>query len=451
MKKNLIIGLSAGIAILAFGAIAFGIHVQTAKPVAVEASTTTGWYVAGTHNSWDKKGTQMFLSDKTNVEAVYYGVQFGANGQFKVTNGTWDEAYPANNYVITGGAGYYDIYLYNDNGNRTVNAVASKWDQAAGYYVVGSVGGSISSAWAPDTTSPLYNASAGSFSNVSLIAGQELKVCHWSVQNDHGTEPAADSWIGTPQGANYVVGRAGTYSVNLVDGHVSVKTGDIRVDFTDVLKEGYFDNGSYFAYYWNTNEQKYADWPGTTVSVDANHVATIPLEGYNYFIFTDKVDGSNGEQTLDLTVSDYIAGTTYCLELESGNYVLKTAYAVCENWANGFINNSVDYCDVGDTDWAAQEAAFNELNPSAKAEFTNATANANGNAVEKAAYRYDFAVNSKGKAAWAGVGGKRASGALGIPLPVNAATGSIYAVSAIALTGAAAAVGIGFLRKKKAL
>ena len=132
-------------------------------------------------------------------------------------------------------------------------------------------------------------------------------------------------------------------------------------------------------------------------------------------------------------------------------WITQQAYVDIDGWSDGF-NKVADFCDIGDTDWATYAASFAELDPDAQDIFNKATANADEHAsnIERAAARYDYAVGTKGKTAFAG--GSRAKNALFIsPMSKGTDNGGVAAVAVTAAIGVGAAVGLIFLRRRRVL
>lgn len=110
-----------------------------------------------------------------------------------------------------------------------------------------------------------------------------------------------------------------------------------------------------------------------------------------------------------------------------------------DGWATGFIGVT-DFCDVDDTDWETYAGSFEELSPKAQGYFNDATADAGGNNVAKAAYRYDNAVNNHGKTPFTS-GGKRPVAAARY-IPTLAKSNENQGIVSVLIIGGAAVASI---------
>jgi hypothetical protein len=89
-----------------------------------ENNISDSWYFRGTPNNWDS--TLMELNDQGLWETVQtFG---GDNPRFKISHykDNWNEAYPASDYLITEGAGTYEITF--DSSEKKVKSVVKVGD-----------------------------------------------------------------------------------------------------------------------------------------------------------------------------------------------------------------------------------------------------------------------------------------------------------------------------------
>ena len=187
--------------ILAFVLVAI-LMFSTATLIYTSAASGSNWYVAGNTSyigaNWSANNTshKMSLSSGTTYVKKYTNVPTG-NYEFKVTNGTWDEAYGDNggNYnfsLITGNSknvtiGFNTsgnkIYVSATEFNRTQKAVvyiknAANWSNVYAHSWSGDGGTS----W-PGTKATLVD-SANKIYKVEVAAGQSLIIFH----NNSGTQ-----------------------------------------------------------------------------------------------------------------------------------------------------------------------------------------------------------------------------------------------------------------------
>lgn len=147
----------------------------------------------------------------------------------------------------------------------------------------------------------------------------------------------------------------------------------------------------------------------------------------------------------------FFVDTSASLDSNAAIWITQQAYVDIDGWCKNFLNVT-DFCDAGDTDWATYSTSFSALSSEAQGIFNDVTANADEHAsnIERAAARYDYAVGTKGKTAFAG--GSRAKNALFIsPMSKGADNGGVAAVAITAAIGVGAAVGIVFIRRRRVL
>ena len=220
------------------------------------------WIVAGSPSaafngeSWKPDATvnQMTLKDGIYVYESKDFTLASDNIEFKVTNGSWNEAYPASNYVIQNqGSGKYDLYITFNPETKEVTGTATKKtsEDIPDYYIVaGSSTALFGSSWNGDDENNLMTEQAdGTYKlvkeNVELTAGNiEYKF----VKN-------GSTWYPT-QGGNLILSitKPGTYNVTFVfkpalgDGDATLKEINVHELVID---------------YMSLTGPLFGGWPGT--------------------------------------------------------------------------------------------------------------------------------------------------------------------------------------------
>ena len=78
------------------------------------------WDPAAEVNAMTPQGDGTYKFEKNDVKILTASIAF------KVTNGSWGEAYPSDNYVIQlQGSGFYDVVITFDPETKTVNGTAT--------------------------------------------------------------------------------------------------------------------------------------------------------------------------------------------------------------------------------------------------------------------------------------------------------------------------------------
>ena len=188
--------------------------------------------------------------------------------------------------------------------------------------------------------------------------------------------------------------------------------------------------------------------PSVTLTAGQAFKVVYKDEYYGFYSIGEGVNSGNfgGGSGNDIEIN---ATGIYSLYFDASTHNVHIAnpeYAAVDGWAEAF--NEVDeFCDAEDTDWASVGDSFALLTATAQGFFNDATANASGNNLEKAAYRYDNAVTNHGKTPFAG--GSRASGAKNsLSLIDNKSSVTpVLVITACAL--AVAGTGVFFVTKRK--
>lgn len=158
-------------------------------------------------------------------------------------------------------------------------------------------------------------------------------------------------------------------------------------------------------------------------------------------------DGKNAPIWRNWTSSSTYSGQIYLWN--SGWVGPYSNLEAMANWAGTFIAEE-DFCDVGgDTLWASHKASFESLDPDVIWFFNNAVANNAGDDIQKAAFRYDKAID-KGMAEFDGAGTNRHKpSALALNIS-NVSSDSENVVPVMAVFAGVAIFGLGcyFLRRK---
>lgn len=156
------------------------------------------WYVAGSpattvfNGSWNASGDKMTQVGGSDYLFLKPNVASGTSISFKVTNGSWNESYPGNNYNFTQNSlGTFAIKFNSDS--KTVNAYTiTTWT------IAGDNGrGLIDNSWSTTDTNYDMTSTDGdtytlTLTNRTLTAGtQQYKVCGnhaWNVSVGSGTQ-----------------------------------------------------------------------------------------------------------------------------------------------------------------------------------------------------------------------------------------------------------------------
>ena len=159
------------------------------------------WYVAGSpattvfNGSWNASGDKMMQVGGSDYLFLKPNVASGTSISFKVTNGSWNESYPGNNYNFTQNSlGTFAIKFNSDS--KTVNAYTiTTWT------IAGDNGrGLIDNSWSTTDTNYDMTSTDGdtytlTLTNRTLTAGtQQYKVCGnhaWNVSVGSGTQNAS--------------------------------------------------------------------------------------------------------------------------------------------------------------------------------------------------------------------------------------------------------------------
>ncbi len=284
------------------------------------AATATGgfqWsaaYFRGTPNAW---GTTAMT--KTATAGVWETTQvFGTDSpRFKVTKNTdWVEAYPATDYLITGGAGTYRI-TFNDNTKAitvtkqgetipaaptslTATAVSASqinlsWTASSGaasYNV-------LRSATSTGTYTAIANVTGTTYSNTALVASTAYYY-RVTATNGAGTSPVSNTASATTQGSgtvtttirvNYDAGTGNTIAVrgslsplNWTTGAAATwTTGNVWVYTTTAIPAG-----TAFEFKALINDSRWSD--GANFSgVGGNTINVYPTYNGNFYDIMDTI------------------------------------------------------------------------------------------------------------------------------------------------------------------
>ncbi len=303
-------------------------------------------------------------------------------------------------------------------------------------------------AWTTDISGSTIAASNGTYfetegTNAKVKAGKSgvytIKI-DWNVEAAGGSAITVESFTSIPDWKMVGEGVAfpdvdddGVTSWDFSDGIPTsfnpgnlseVKIENVTLTAGDVFKIS--DNSKWFGW----SDVKSASPLKDCFESDSGNikVKTGKTGSYTFFVDTTKSEGSG----------DAI-------------WITGAIYVAIDGWCENFMKVN-EFCDAGDTDWATYAASFAALDPDAQDIFNKATANADEHAsnIERAAARYDYAVGTKGKTAFAG--GSRAKNALFIsPMSKGTDNGGVAAVAVTAVSGVAAAVGVVFIRRRRVL
>lgn len=351
------------------------------------------WYVAGEpaaafHGEyWNPSAEVNKMVDQGDGTFKYEisDVEINANIAFKVTNGSWNVAYPSSNYSLPiDGAGAYDILIiFNGDTHEVVQATATKKqsvDIPDVYMVKGSSAAIFGAEWseADDDYNTLVKQNDGSYSktyeNVTLPAGT---IYYKFIKNGSWDEINANN-------REFTITESGIYDITFTV-YASGTDGEAVpvLKQSTVVEDVYVvagDNAAIFGTTWdasNTNNQLDKQNDGTysktynDVELEAGSILYKFIKNGNW----DELNSSNRELVIsergiysitfsvDPSLNDGDAVATKTGDIEE---VYDELYILGEANDNGWAANvGVKMTSLGGNDFKAEDITFKGENEGA--------------------------------------------------------------------------------------
>ena len=275
-------------------------------------ATTTAWadyYVAGEpitvfSGGWDPETVKMTQVEDKGYLFLKANVPAGTSTKFKVTNGSWDTAYPANDVeYTTDRKGTFAIKFNSED--KSVNAdVITTWTIAGDNNL-----GLLTDYWSATTEAYDMTSSDGinytlTLDDVNLSAGtQQYKVCGnhaWTVSVGNGTGNAT---LNIPSAGTYDV----TFTFNVSTMQLNATATNQAASRTFTIYSRSTDSGVLHAYIYGDPGEANGNWATAIAAPLATETLADGLTWYKYQ-FTAQSSNYNlilynsttGKQTVDI-------------------------------------------------------------------------------------------------------------------------------------------------------